>query len=89
MSRTLDMTSRDYAFTPVNGGLQGRIAGWDAYRNAAVPAVGDALILRNPGGRVNKTSRYRVMSVRRPMDVEPPTMWMADLEFWPRTEVED
>lgn len=82
--RVLDMTNVDYAFRPHDGGMRGSIACWNGWRREAVPREGDALILRNPGGRVNKTSRYRVVSVHRPMDVDPPTMWMAELMFWPR-----
>jgi hypothetical protein len=85
--RVLDMTGDDYAFTPEEGGRLGHIACWSGDRRGAAPREGDALILRNPGGRVNKSSRYRVTAVRVPLDVDPPTMWMADLEFWPRTEV--
>jgi hypothetical protein len=85
--RTIDMTGEDYAFTPMDGGQRGRISCHNAYRNDAVPRVGDALILRNPDGRTIKSARYRVASVRRPWDVDPPTMWMADLVFDPRSGV--
>ena len=85
--RTIDMTREDYVFTPQDGGHRGQISCWNAYRNDAVPKIGDALILRNLNGRTIKSSRYRVISVRRPMNVDPPTMWLADLAFEPRSGV--
>lgn len=76
---TYDMTAEDYAFTPLDGGLRGSIACW----NGRSPKGGDYLILRNG----DRSSRYRVTDVDPCWGVDPPTMWMAGLEFAPRPEI--
>lgn len=76
---TYDMTGEDYAYRPADEdarGLRGHIACW----NSRHPQGGDYLILRNGTG----SSRYRVVDVDLCMNVDPPTMWMANLEFAPR-----
>lgn len=76
---TFDMTRDDYAYRPVDEGergLRGSIACW----NGRKPQAGDYLILRSG----DRGSRYRVTSVDLCMNVDPPTMWMAKLEFAPR-----
>jgi hypothetical protein len=73
---TYDLTGTDYAFTPLDGGLRGSIACWSGRK----PWAGDYLILRNG----DRSSRYRVTDVDLCMNVDPPTMWMAMLEFAPR-----
>ena len=78
--RTLDVSRFDYAFRPRDGGHYGHIACWTVPAGGK-PREGDLLILRN-GAR---TSRYAVESVNWCMDVDPPTMWMAELRFCPRT----
>ena len=76
--QTYDLTAKDYSFQPRgDGGRKGHIAAWSGRK----PRAGDFLILRN--GRA--TTRYRVLDVDLCMNVDPPTMWMADLEFAPRT----
>jgi hypothetical protein len=75
---TFDMTGDDYAYDPRDPeGLTGHIATW----NNLHPRVGDFLILKN--GML--TTRYVVKTVDHCMNVDPPTMWMADLEFAPRS----
>lgn len=76
---TFDLTSTDYGFDPRPGDC-GHIVCW----NGVKPRPGDYLILRNEGS----TTRYRVTKVDRCeglLKPDPPTMWMADLEFAPRT----
>jgi hypothetical protein len=75
-----DMTRDDYAFRPKHGGTFGHVACW----NGRKPKPGDWLILRNG----HRTSRYRVIDVDLCWNVDPPTMWMADLVFDPRARVE-
>ena len=74
---TYDMTAEDYAFTPLDKGLRGSIACW----NGRKPHAGDYLILRNGKDR---SSRYQVTGMDPCFGVDPPTMWMADVEFAPR-----
>ena len=76
--RTYDMTRDDYSFRPDGDGQRGHIACW----NGLKPRPGDYLILRNGTG----STRYQVTSVNRCWNVDPPTMWMADLAFAPRPE---
>lgn len=76
---TFDMTRDDYAFDPRDGGQRGHVSCW----NGKAPKEGDYLILRNGGG----SSRYRVTAVDPCRGVDPPTMWMADLEFAPRPRI--
>lgn len=82
--RTIDLTGYDYAYRPVGPrGHSGHIACW------TVPAGGkprpdDLLILRNG----QRTSRYRVRTVDDCRNVDPPTMWMADVDFAPRMYAE-
>lgn len=78
-AETQDLTHEDYAFTPLDGGHRGWIACWGGHK----PRPGDYLLLRN-GGR---STRYRVLNMDPCMGVDPPTMWIADLEFAPRREV--
>jgi hypothetical protein len=73
---THDCTQLDYAFTPSDGGQVGHISCWSGKK----PRVGDYLLLRNG----ERSSRYKVTRVDLCMNVDPPTMWMADLEFAPR-----
>ena len=75
-SETHDCTKLDYAFQPKDGGKQGHIACW----SGRTPREGDYLLLRNG----ERSTRYRVLDVDLCMNVDPPTMWMADLEFAPR-----
>ena len=74
--QTHDLTRADYAFRPDGEGQRGRIACW----NGLKPRPGDYLILRNG----TQTTRYQVASVDLCLNVDPPTMWMARLEFAPR-----
>lgn len=76
--QTHDLTCADYAFRPAGDGQRGHIACW----NGLHPQSGDYLILRNG----TQTTRYRVVSTDPCPNVDPPTMWMADLVFAPRTE---
>jgi hypothetical protein len=78
---THDLSGDDYSFSPVTGGQRGRIACW----NGRHPCAGDYLILRNG----QATTRYRVTDVDHCWGVDPPTMWMADLDFAPRAARED
>lgn len=73
---TYDLTAADYAFRPINGGQHGHIDCW----NGLNPRPGDYLILRNG----EQTTRYQVTDVNPCLGVDPPTMWMAGLEFAPR-----
>jgi len=73
---TYDLTRTDYAFTPLDKGLRGSIACWTGRK----PRAGDYLILRNK----DRSSRYRVTDMDPCFGVDPPTMWMAGLEFAPR-----
>jgi hypothetical protein len=75
--KTHDLTRADYALTPRDEGLRASIACWSGCK----PRPGDYLILRNG----DRTTRYRVTAVDLCMNVDPPTMWMATLEFAPRT----
>jgi hypothetical protein len=77
---THDLTRADYAFRPVNDGQRGHIACWHATTPAMKPRPGDYLILRNGGD----TTRYQVETLDPCPNVDPPTMWMADLTFAPR-----
>lgn len=77
---THDLTGTDYAFSPKDDGQCGHIACWNALFSRMKPQVGDYLILRNGDG----SSRYQVTGVDRCWNVDPPTMWMADLVFAPR-----
>lgn len=74
--QTYDLTRDDYAFRPVAEGLRGHIACWNGRR----PKRGDYLILRDG----TQTTRYRVVRVDLCLNVDPSTMWMADLVFAPR-----
>lgn len=76
---TFDMTRDDYAFDPRDGGQRGHVSCW----NGKTPKPGDYLILRNG----TASSRYRVTAVDPCWGVDPPTMWMADLEFAPRPKI--
>ena len=76
MSDTHDCTRLDYAFTPEDGGQQGRISCWSGRK----PREGDYLLLRNG----ERDTRYQVASVDLRVNVDPPTMWMARLVFAPR-----
>jgi hypothetical protein len=73
---THDLTGTDYAFRPRDGGQRGSIAAWDDLH----PRPGDYLILRDGPG----TTRYQVTSTDDCPNVDPPTMWMAQLVFAPR-----
>lgn len=77
--RTIDCTRWDYAFTPADGGQRGDIACWTV-PTGGKPHEGDWLLLRNG----DRSTRYRVTSVNLCMNVDPPTMWMADVVFDPR-----
>jgi hypothetical protein len=76
---THDLTTVDYAFTPRDGGQRGHIACWSGKK----PFPGEYLILRNG----DRSSRYEVVDVDLCMNVDPPTMWMAELKFMPRMKV--
>ena len=76
---THDLTRADYAFTPEDDGRQGRLACW-GYPAGGPVRTGDYLILRNREG----VTRYRIETMDYCLDVDPPTMWMADLAFAPR-----
>ena len=75
-AETHDCTRLDYAFTPRDDGQRGHIACWSGRK----PREGDYLLLRNG----DHATRYRVVDVDLCMNVDPPTMWMAHLEFAPR-----
>jgi len=78
---THDLTRDDYAFTPRNGGMTGFVACWSAgWLGKTKPNPGDYLILRNG----DRSSRYQVRSVDRCLNVDPSTMWTAQIEFAPR-----
>lgn len=77
--RIIDCTRYDYAFTPRDNGQAGNIACWTV-PSGGKPRDGDWLILRNG----DRSSRYRVTKVDICWNVDPPTMWMADLAFDPR-----
>jgi hypothetical protein len=81
MTRQHDLTRVNYSFTPRDGGQSGWIASWSAYRSEDKPRPGDWVLLRNG----DRSSRYRVLSVDRCLNVDPPTMWTAQLVFDPRT----
>lgn len=76
--QTYDLTRDDYAFRPAGEGQRGHIACW----NGLSPHPGDYLILRNGA----QATRYQVVSTDPCLNVDPPTMWMADLAFAPRRE---
>ena len=78
--RTIDLTGIDYSFTPHDRGYFGRIACWTVPAGGK-PRAGDMLILRNG----DRSSRYLVDFTNWCMNVDPPTMWMAELSFHPRT----
>ena len=73
---TYDMTRADYAFRPADDGQRGHISCWSGTK----PRPGDYLILRNGAD----STRYQATEVDPCMNVDPPTMWMADLVFAPR-----
>lgn len=73
---THDLQRRDYAFRPSDGGQRGHISCWSGRK----PREGDYLILRNGA----HGTRYCVLAVDLCMNVDPATMWMADLIFDPR-----
>lgn len=75
---THDLTRADYAFRPSDEGQRGHIACW----NGLKPRPGDYLILRNG----DQATRYQVVETDPCLNVDPPTMWMADLTFAPRPE---
>jgi hypothetical protein len=78
---TYDLTGTDYALTPLDErGMKARIACWTGRK----PRPGDYLILRD--GEWPRSTRYQVTSVDLCMNVDPPTMWMARLEFAPRPD---
>lgn len=82
--RTIDLTSYDYAYRPVGPrGHSGHIACWTV-PTGGKPRPDDLLILRNG----ERTSRYRVRAVDDCENVDPPTMWMADVDFAPRMHAE-
>lgn len=78
---THDLTRADYAFQPAEDCQRGHLACW----NGLNPSPGDYLILRNG----NQTTRYQVVKTDPCLNVHPPTMWMADLAFAPRTPHDD
>ena len=73
---THDLTRQDYAFRPRDKGQRGWLSTWSGRK----PFVGDFLLLKNG----ERSSRYRVVSVDLCLNVDPATMWMAELEFAPR-----
>ena len=73
---THNLTRTDYAFRSADDGQRGHIACW----SGVMPRAGDYLILRNG----DSSSRYQVTGVDPCLNVDPPTMWMADLAFAPR-----
>lgn len=77
--RTIDCTRYDYSFTTRDEGQTGGIACWTVPPGGK-PHAGDWLLLRNG----DRSTRYRVTKVDICWNVDPPTMWMADLEFDPR-----
>lgn len=81
-SETHDCTALDYAYSPRGeDGLRGHITCWSDKK----PRKGDYLILRNG----EHSSRYRVTAVDLCMNVDPATMWMAELEFAPRVYADE
>jgi len=76
VNETHDITRQDYSWTPRDGGLSGSVASWTGRK----PREGDFLIL----GKGGRTARYRVVDVDLCMNVDPPTMWIARVEFAPR-----
>jgi hypothetical protein len=78
MSETHDCTRLDHSWRPIDGGQRAHIAAWSGKK----PQPGDYLILANG----DRTTRYRVESVDLCMNVDPPTMWTADLTFAPRDD---
>lgn len=83
-ARTIDCTRYDYSFRTRDQGMTGNIACWTVPPGGK-PFEGDWLILRNG----DRSSRYRVTKVDICWNVDPPTMWMADLVFDPRRVGED
>lgn len=74
---THDLTGRDYAFTPYDDGMRGSVACWSGRK----PPEGDYLLLRNGPG----STRYRVTHLNPCWNVDPATMWIARVEFAPRS----
>lgn len=82
--RTIDLTDYDYAYRPAGPrGYSGHITCWTVPPGGK-PRPDDLLILRNG----ERTSRYRVRTVSGCWNVDPPTMWMADVDFAPRMHAE-
>ncbi len=77
---THDMTHDDYSFTPRDGGQTGSVASW----NNLHPHTGDFLLLRNG----DRSTRYQVVGkVDHCWNVDPATMWIAQVKFAPRSEI--
>lgn len=79
-----DITRAPYVFSPKDGGVYGHLVGWVSVNTDRKPMPGDQVLLRNGDG----SSRYRVMGMNPCPAVDPPTMWMADVVFDPRTRDE-
>lgn len=82
-ARVIDLSRTDYAFVPDDAGdsgkgLTGSVSCWSLPK----PDVGDYLILASEDRK--RTARYRVTRVNRCPDVDPPTMYIADVAFDPR-----
>jgi hypothetical protein len=74
----VDKTEADYSYTTSDEGQ----TGWVACFDGKPPNEGDYLILRN-GDLGN--ARYKVTKVKVPLDVDPRTMWIADVRHAPST----
>lgn len=77
MSDVIDWTKRDYAFTPIDGGLKGSLVAW-----GKSPKVGEVLALRNG----DKASCYRVTGLYFPMSADT-DVFTAYLEFVPGRDI--
>lgn len=73
----VDKTGVDYSYRTNDEGQTGWVACWDG----KPPNAGDYLILRNGSG----AARYKVTKVKIPMDVDPRTMWIANIRHAPST----
>lgn len=76
LPRTFDMQREDYALRVGEEGQKAHISCW----NGRKPLPGDYLILKNGA----HGTRYRVLTVDHCINVDPATMWMANLAFHPR-----
>lgn len=73
--RKIDGHMSSLSFSPRSGGFEGMVAAHEGKK----PNTGDYLALDNKG----QMALYRVTSVNYCMNVDPPNMWIAQVEFVP------